>query len=43
MFFQGGLLGDGFLAGLSGALGNFACGVGIDRFLAWFVFAHGAI
>ena len=43
MFFEGGLLGDGFLAGLAGARADLAGGVGIDRFLAWFVFAHGAI
>jgi len=43
VFFEGGLLGDGFLAGLAPALGDFAGGVGIDGFLAWFVFAHGAI
>ena len=43
VFFEGGLLGDGFLAGLASALGDFAFGVGIDRFLAWSIFAHGTI
>ena len=43
VFFEGGLLGDGFLAGLAGALGDFAFGVGSDPFLAWSIFAHGTI
>jgi hypothetical protein len=43
VFFERGLLGDRFWAGLAGAGAGFAGGVGIDGFLARFVFAHGAI